>query len=43
MVGVGAAAAGRFYVGAELLSLRAPVIQQRVGAGQGGSRAEKNG
>jgi hypothetical protein len=43
LLGVSAAAAGRLHVGALLFRLRAPVIQQHVGTGQGGPGAQKDG
>ncbi len=42
LLGVGAAAAGGLYVGAVLVGLRGPVVQQGVGPGQGCSRTEKD-
>jgi hypothetical protein len=42
LLGVGAAAASGLYVGAVLVGLRSPVVQQRVGPGQGGSSTEKD-
>lgn len=43
LLGVAGASSGRLHVRPEVLRLTAPMVQQRVGAGQRSPRAEKNG